>query len=99
MIKAVFFDVDGTLLSHTSKQVPASARLSLDKLREKGIKRYLSTGRHFNELCQLPVKDIPFDGYITLNGQLCLDSVQKILFAMPFDETITKSLVSLFNEK
>lgn len=27
-IKAVFFDVDGTLFSHTQKKVPESARIS-----------------------------------------------------------------------
>ena len=34
MIKAVFFDVDGTLVSHKSKSVPESAGKALDKLRE-----------------------------------------------------------------
>ena len=34
----MFFDVDGTLVSHTSKSVPESARLAINSLREKGIK-------------------------------------------------------------
>ena len=38
MIKAVFFDVDGTLLSHTLKDVPKSTRTALMKLRQKNIK-------------------------------------------------------------
>ena len=62
MIKAAFFDVDGTLLSHTTKSVPKSARDSLSKLRAKGIKTYLCTGRHQLEFDFLPIADIPFDG-------------------------------------
>ena len=36
MIKAVFFDIDGTLLSHKTNSVPASAVRALETLREKG---------------------------------------------------------------
>ena len=46
MIKAVFFDVDGTLVSHKTKSVPQSAVNAVNVLREKGIKVFLSTGRH-----------------------------------------------------
>ena len=44
MIKAVFFDMDGTLFSHTSGQIPPSARQALQQLRENGIRIFLSTG-------------------------------------------------------
>ena len=73
MVKAIFFDVDGTLVSHTQKAVPESARFALDRLSQKGILRVLATGRHMGELEQLPIRDIPFDGYVTLTGQLTLD--------------------------
>lgn len=99
MIRAVFFDVDGTLLSHKSGQVPESARRSLYRLREKGIKVFLSTGRHMIELRKLPVADLEFDGYVTLNGQLCLDSQQKKVFHMPYLWEETQALVKLFLEK
>ena len=44
MIKAVFFDVDGTLLSHKTNTVPPSAVRALEALREKGI-----LVRHFDK--------------------------------------------------
>ena len=97
-IKAAFFDVDGTLLSHVSHSVPQSARKSLDRLREKGIKTYLCTGRHATELDLLPVADIPFDGYITLNGHLCLDQNRNLLFGLPFPEETTHALIRMFKE-
>ena len=70
MIKAAFFDVDGTLLSHKTKSVPQSAREAVAKLRAQGIKCVVATGRQIRQMRHLPVADIPFDGYITLNGQI-----------------------------
>ena len=58
MIKAVFFDVDGTLVSHKSKSVPESAKDAIERLRSKGIKVFLSTGRHIHELKNMPTNGI-----------------------------------------
>ena len=99
MIKAAFFDVDGTLLSHTTLSVPESTRESLEILRSNGIKTYLCTGRHITELDRLPVSDIPFDGYITLNGHLCLDKDKKMVFGLPFPEETTRALIRIFKEQ
>ena len=98
MIRAAFFDVDGTLLSHATRSVPQSAREGLALLRAKGIKSSLCTGRHALELDLLPVSDIPFDGYITLNGHLCLDGDKKLLFGLPFPEATTRALISAFRK-
>lgn len=99
MTKVVFFDVDGTLLSHTKKGVPDSTKLSLDKLREKDIKCVIATGRHMSELDALPVKDIDFDGYITLNGQLCLDDGRRIIHGDPIAGEEKECIIGLFEEK
>ena len=61
MIKACFFDVDGTLVSHTQGAVPQKTKKGLEQLRKKGIKIFLSTGRHMEELDRLPVKGMVFD--------------------------------------
>ena len=34
MIKTIFFDVDGTLVSHTQRALPASAKRSLERLKD-----------------------------------------------------------------
>ena len=98
-VRAAFFDLDGTLLSHVSHEIPLSARDSLEKLRAKGIKIYLCTGRHSTELTYLPVEGIPFDGYITLNGHLCLDENKNLVFGLPFPEDTTRALISIFKEQ
>lgn len=67
MIKAIFFDIDGTLVSFQTHEVPASARHALTTLRQNGIKIFVATGRGKDGLGVL--EGIAFDGYITLNGQ------------------------------
>lgn len=99
MIKAAFFDIDGTLLSHKSKSVPNSARTAIRKLQEAGIRCIVATGRQMQEMEKLPVADIPFDGYITLNGQLLLDKDKNILFGTPITGKAKDYLIRLFTEK
>ncbi len=99
MIKACFFDIDGTLVSHTLKKVPESTLRSLIALREKGIKIFMSTGRHLQELGKLPLEGIRFDGYVTLNGQLCADNEKKIIYRRPLQEAETKALLEIFEGK
>ena len=98
MIKAAFFDVDGTLLSNKSKTVPQSAREPIAKLQAKGLKCVVATGRQIRQMRHLPVADIPFDGYITLNGQLTLDGQQKILYGTPIEGKAKEYCVKMFEE-
>jgi len=70
MIKAVFFDIDGTLVSFRTHVVPPSAVEALDILRAKGIKVFIASGRHISSINNLG--DLQFDGYITLNGGIVL---------------------------
>ncbi len=99
MAKVIFFDADGTLISHSQNAVPQSSRDALEKLKEKGIKRVLATGRHMTELKDLPIRDINFDGYITVNGQLCLDKKGTIIWESPISGSDKDALIELFNEK
>ena len=76
MVKAIFFDIDGTLVSFKNHQIPKSTSDALYKLKEKGIKLFIATGRGKDGLDVL--NDFPFDGYITLNGQYCYTNNQII---------------------
>ncbi|MDO5570020.1 MAG: Cof-type HAD-IIB family hydrolase [Bacteroidales bacterium] len=69
MIKAIFFDIDGTLLSFNTHKVPQSTLKALELLKEKGVKVFVSSGRPQYLLDS--IKDLEFDGYITLNGAYC----------------------------
>lgn len=99
MIKAIFFDVDGTLFSHKTKDVPMSARKALEELKQKGIRVVVATGRHLVELKESPVNDIEFDFYITLSGQLCLNDKKEYIFGNPIVNEDKERMIQLFNEK
>lgn len=99
MIKAAFFDVDGTLLSHKTKTVSQSARDAIAKLQAAGIQCVLATGRQMIALKQLGLADIPFDGFVTLNGQLIFNRDRQILHGIPLKGETKEHLVKLFVEK
>lgn len=74
MIKALFFDVDGTLVSFRQKFLSDGLLEDLVSLRERGIKIFLSTGRAPQDLERTGMlREARFDGYVTINGQFCCD--------------------------
>lgn len=77
-IEAVFFDIDGTLMSFKTHEVAASTEEAIAQLQAKGIKTILSTGRSINSIDH--VKYLNFDGYITFNGGYCVSKEGDILF-------------------
>lgn len=78
MIKAIFFDIDGTLVSFKTHKVPQATVDALSQLRKKGIKIFVATGRM---LTMTNVLDgIEFDGFIAYNGACCTDGNKNILF-------------------
>lgn len=78
MIKAVFFDIDGTLVSFNTHKIPESTLFALEELRKKDIKIFISTGRSWGQMQHL--NDFPkFDGYITLNGSCCITGEGEII--------------------
>lgn len=73
-IKAVFFDIDGTLTSFTTHEVPQSTRQAIEALKSKGVKVFIATGRPPSQMgVVLDRLGIDFDGYMTMTGQYCFD--------------------------
>lgn len=90
MIKAVFFDIDGTLVSFKTHRIPDSAKQALARLRAKGIRLFIATGRHPLGVDNLG--DETFDGYIYMNGGLCrLDN--EIIYRNPLDAASVGRLI------
>lgn len=90
-IKAVFFDVDGTLISFKTNTIPESAQHAIRQLREKGIKVIVATGRSINSLD--PIKSITFDGFITFNGGYCVTAEGEIMFRKAISKEDINSLI------
>ena len=51
--KALFFDIDGTLLSEVTKTVPESAKKAISIARSLGHLVYINTGRSYGEIGQV----------------------------------------------
>jgi Cof subfamily protein (haloacid dehalogenase superfamily) len=83
MIKAIFFDIDGTLVSFKTHRIPDSTRKSIETIRSKGVKVFIATGRHFSVINNLD--DMTFDGYITMNGCYCLQGTDNVIFKKSID--------------
>ncbi|SMG29163.1 Cof-type HAD-IIB family hydrolase [Sphingobacterium psychroaquaticum] len=90
-IKAVFFDIDGTLLSFKTHEVPTSTKEAIQALQEKGIKVIVSTGRSINSIDH--IKFLGFDGFITFNGGYCVSKEGEILFRQAIDPRDIQALL------
>ena len=78
-IKAIFFDIDGTLVDE-QKEMSLSTGIALQKLKQKGIKLIIATGRPQQVAYELKSKSpIEFDAWIMVNGQSCVCENQTIL--------------------
>lgn len=71
MIRALFFDIDGTLVPYGSGAIPEEVSRALAEVRRNGIKVFIATGRHLNWINNLG--DTVFDGFVTVNGGMCLE--------------------------
>ncbi len=84
MIKAIFFDIDGTLVSLKTKVYPASTKAALERLHEKGILLFVATGRSRFEIESEGLLDgLYFDGYLTNNGQDGYDKDGNTIYGKP----------------
>lgn len=70
MIKAIFFDIDGTLVPFATPGIPAEVNDAIARVRANGVKVFIATGRHLGWIDNLG--DTEFDGYVTVNGSMCL---------------------------
>ena len=98
MIKAIFVDFDWTIYSHKTHRIIPSTMLALKNARENGVKIILATGRGKSELDMMPeYRDIHFDGFITMNGQILLDENEKKIKGFPFEGKLKEEIIRCFN--
>lgn len=68
MIKAAFFDIDGTLVGFKTHRVPESAWRAIELMRAKGIKVCIASGRSLMEMHE--ELKTGFDAYVTMNAAM-----------------------------
>lgn len=95
MIKAIFFDIDGTLRDFTEKGIRPGTCQAISLARDKGIRCFVATGRHRIEIQEENLLDqLIFDGYILLNGSLCLDDRDSVIYENPIPVSQVQSMLS-----
>ena len=98
MIKAMFFDVDGTLVSFNTHRIPESTIQALQEAHDRGVKIFTATGRPRQLLNNIREVEPIMDGYILATGALCTygdHTVREDL--IPFDEA--HAVVDFCNER
>ena len=68
---ALFFDIDGTLVSFKTHEIPASTILALTQAKANGHRVFIATGRPPIIITNLGAIEHLIDGYVTTNGALC----------------------------
>lgn len=95
MIRAVFFDIDGTLISMKTRVMPESCLKALYAMKEKGIRLFVASGRppvHLQLLAE-EFNAFPWDGLILLNGQYCVDAEGEVFHRQTVSQETLKELV------
>lgn len=100
MIKALFFDIDGTLVSFETHKIPDSTIKALEAAKAKGIQIFISTGRPgviINNLSSLQERNL-IDGYITMNGGYCFVG-DEVIYKSTIPATDVEALMSFCTKR
>lgn len=69
MIKAAFFDIDGTTYYNQEQRVLPSTLYALKQMKQKGVKLFICTNRSIDEIASLPQQLYHLmDGFVSLAG-------------------------------
>ncbi|SJZ71101.1 HAD family hydrolase [Anaerorhabdus furcosa] len=98
MIKAAFFDIDGTSYQNDIHDSPESTKVAFKKLKELGIKISVCTSRSYPELIKLPKHY-----YELMDAMVCAGGAQivvdgKLAVAHKIDSEDTKNVIELFHK-
>lgn len=87
-IKIGFFDIDGTLLSFKTHEIPSSTLNALVQLHDRGVLLYIASGRAPFQLPKIILHgegDFKgFDGFLCNSGQICMD-MRGVFRKVPLD--------------
>ena len=87
---ALFFDIDGTLVSFKTHEIPPSTIQALTQAKANGHHVFIATGRPPVIITNLGAIEHLVDGYITTNGALCFVGKQLVCCQpIPKSEVLT----------
>ncbi len=91
MVKAIFFDIDGTLQSFVTHKIPQSAKDAISRVRRQGVKVFIATGR---PTPFLNLGDVEHDGIITFNGACCVTADGQLIAQTPIPHADIERIVA-----
>ena len=94
--KILFFDIDGTLLSHRTLQIPESAKKSIRKAKEKGHLVFINTGRTIS-VVNKEIKELGFDGYICGCGSY-IEVDGEVIYSNDIDKSKYAEIINKIEE-
>ena len=89
-IRIAFFDIDGTLIDIGRKQITTKTAEALIRLKEKGVKICLATGRPPSILPRFP--GIDFDANLTFNASYCYTD-DEVIFRNPIPPADVQTVI------
>ena len=89
-IQILFFDIDGTLVDPRTGRISEKTKETLNRLREKGRRVFIATGRPPASLPDLT--GICFDGFITVNGSLCY-TAEEVIYHTPLAPEAVRKVI------
>lgn len=98
MVRSIFLDIDGTLVSINTHRIPQSAVDALTKAKARGVGIFISTGRPLPILNNLGQISHLIDGYITTNGAMCFVG-ERVVYSCPIDEADVAALLGDMAER
>ncbi|MDO4496403.1 MAG: Cof-type HAD-IIB family hydrolase [Bacteroidales bacterium] len=91
MTKAIFFDIDGTLVSFQTHKIPQSALDAIHRVRQQGIKIFIATGRPLPFINNL--EGLEYDGIISVNGAHCVTADGEVISSHPVSKADLQRIV------
>lgn len=96
MVKAIFFDIDGTLVSFETHKIPQSTIDAVHEVRQKGVKVFIATGRPVPFIDNLG--DLEYDGLMSVNGASCRTSDGTVILRRPVQRDDLERLIAFCKE-
>lgn len=97
MIKVIASDMDGTLLN-SQHEISEGNRIAIKKAIDNGVKFVIATGRAYDSVHELAIKNGLDCEFVLMNGAEYRDSEGKLIEKIDLDKTKTKDIVSIMHK-
>lgn len=95
---ALFFDIDGTLVSFKTHTIPASTIEALRRAKQAGAGVFIATGRPRSIIDNIASIEPLIDGYITINGGYCYVG-ERVICCHPIPEPDIRAAIEEINRR